>query len=362
MNDIRDKEILNRIKNGIAEAPIDLLDNLKNQTVVKMMEHDDITRQEKERKFQFHMKPIMSFASVAAVFLLVFFNFQQLRVADSEIFLDVNPAIHITTNKKDNVINLEAINQEAARIINEIDYKGEDLNTVTDKILDSLLSLDYIEKEDEIILLSVFNKDKDKGKRQTDELNDVIHEKLDSIDRRPVLLTQSLDKSNTIEEMAKEYGISVGKMTFIRNMIILNPDLKTEDLIKLSLTELIEISQDTGIEIDRILDSQDMDKIRQPSEPMVIPDDYDDYDDDYDDDDNDDDYRNTAGSRSLIGEARAREIALSLVSGNILEFEIELDIDDDEAIYEIEIETDGYEYEIEIDAYSGKVLEFEKDD
>ena len=355
MNKIQDQAILNHIKNGIDEAPIDLLDDIKKETVVKMTEHDNITRQGQERRFQFPMKPIMSFASLAAVFLLVFFNFQQLRVADSEIFLDINPAIHITTNKKDNVINLEAINQEAAEIVSVIEYKGQNINTVTDKILDSLLSLDYIENEDEIILLSVFNKDKEKGKRQADELNDVIHNKLDSIDRRPVLLTQSLDKSNTIEEMAKEYGISVGKMTFIRNMIILNPDLKTEDLVKLSLTDLVAISQDTGIEIDRIIDSQDIDKIRESSEPIVTP------RDDDDDNDDDDDYRNTGIARTLIGEARAKEIALALVDGRIVDFELDMD-DDDDSKYKIEIVADGYEYEIEIDAYIGKVLEFEKDD
>ena len=51
----------------------------------------------------------------------------------------------------------------------------------------------------------------------------------------------------------QKYKISVGKMTFIRNLIILNPNLKTEDLIDISLSELIEISQKYELDIDKII-------------------------------------------------------------------------------------------------------------
>ena len=195
------------------------------------MKHDDITRQEKRKS----IKPIMSFASIAAVFILVFFNFQQLRMPDSEIYLDVNPGIHITTNKRDEVINLEGVNKEAIKIIDEIDYKRRDIDDITEEILESLLNESYIKNEDEVMLLSVFNKDRDKGRAQANDLNQVIHNKLDDVSLRPIILTQALEKSNTVEDFANRYGISVGKMTFIRNMIILNPDLKTEDLVNLTL-------------------------------------------------------------------------------------------------------------------------------
>lgn len=60
-------------------------------------------------------------------------------------------------------------------------------------------------------------------------------------------------------------------------------------------------------------------------------------------------------SKGRISFDEAKKIALDLVNGTIIEFEL----DDDE--YEIEIVKDGIEYEIEIDAYTGKVLKFERD-
>ena len=65
---------------------------------------------------------------------------------------------------------------------------------------------------------------------------------------------------------------------------------------------------------------------------------------------------NAQANTGRISKDQARKIALDLVNGTIIEF----DEDDDE--YEIEIIKDGIEYEIEIDAYTGKILELEKDD
>lgn len=338
---MRDNEILDHIKGGIEEAPINILDNIKGQQVVKMIEHDEITRQEKKRSF----RPIMSFVSVAAVFLLVFINISLVRMPDSQIYLDVNPSLQITTNRRDNVIDLIAINEDALGIVEGIDYKGKDLNTVTEEIMDYFVEESFIDDDHGAVLVSVYNEDSEKSKHQADELNDVITNKLNDSDRHPILLTQSIDKSNAVDDFAERYGISVGKMTFIRNLIILNPDLKTEDLVELSLRELIELFQNKGIDIEKIIDDED--------------------DEDEDDVEIDSQIENTTptptpAKRQLIGEARAREIALGLVNGKIVDFE--LDDDDDDPEYKIEIVANGYEYEIEIDGYTGKVLEFEKDD
>lgn len=378
---MKDNQILDSIKRSVDEAPIDILDNLKSHNVVKMMKHDDITRQEKKMS----LKPIMSFASIAAAFLLIFFNFQQLRMPESEIYLDVNPGIHITTNKKDEVIKLEAINQEAINIIEGIDYKGREIDDVTEEILDSLMEKSYIEFADEVMLLSVFNKDRDKGRAQANQLNELIHKKLDYMNLRPIVLTQALEGSNTVEEFANRYGISFGKMTFIRNMIILNPDLKTEDLVALSIRELIEISQRTGIDIEGIIESSDMDRIPEPEpepeptpepepeptpepepapqpepvptpaprpepaqqpQPQPVP---------------RPEPTPTPSDPSLIGEARAKEIALARTNGGRV-VDIDLDWDDGTPEYEVEIINNGYEYEIEIDGYTGKILDVDRDE
>lgn len=72
------------------------------------------------------------------------------------------------------------------------------------------------------------------------------------------------------------------------------------------------------------------------------------------------DHENKKSSGKIISREEAKNIALGLVNGTIVEFE--LDEDDGRQEYEIEIIANGIEYEIEIDASTGKVLEFESDD
>ena len=67
---------------------------------------------------------------------------------------------------------------------------------------------------------------------------------------------------------------------------------------------------------------------------------------------------------SVIGEARAKEIALSragLSASQITRLTCRKEYDDGRWVYEVEFVADGYEYDCEIDAVTGKVLDFDKE-
>ena len=99
---MKEKEILSSLKNTIENAPIDLLDRIKEQPGTKMIRHDDITRQ---NSIYATARKLIPFASVAAVFLAIFLNWQFTAIAmDSRIYLDVNPSITIETNRQDKAI------------------------------------------------------------------------------------------------------------------------------------------------------------------------------------------------------------------------------------------------------------------
>lgn len=82
-------------------------------------------------------------------------------------------------------------------IIKDIDYKNKDVYEATEDLIDSLVEQSYIIDDEEVMLLSVYNREKEKSKKQADELNNFILKQLESINKDPILLTQSLDKSNT---------------------------------------------------------------------------------------------------------------------------------------------------------------------
>ncbi len=56
---------------------------------------------------------------------------------------------------------------------------------------------------------------------------------------------------------------------------------------------------------------------------------------------------------------RAAEIAVQAVPGEIIE--IELEIENGRLVYEIDILTSFGVYEVEVDAYTGEIIEIERD-
>ena len=71
----------------------------------------------------------------------------------------------------------------------------------------------------------------------------------------------------------------------------------------------------------------------------------------------------TIDDTSLIGQDKARQIALALVPGAGTEhIRLKLDYDDGRALYEGDIRYGGQEYEFELDAASGAVLKWEADE
>lgn len=65
-------------------------------------------------------------------------------------------------------------------------------------------------------------------------------------------------------------------------------------------------------------------------------------------------------SKGYIGLAKAKQIALSKVSGATV-VKAEFDMDDGVPVYEVELVKGIYEYEYKIHAKTGKILEYEKD-
>ncbi|MFH5836423.1 PepSY domain-containing protein [Proteiniclasticum sp. C24MP] len=342
---MNEKNINERIKSIVDDAPIDLLDQIKEKPVARMMRHDEITSQKKPKTLVEKLIPL----AAAAILLVMFGTWQhQYLAADTEIYMDINPSIEIVTNRKSQVIDIKAGNMEGEDLIENLSYKGKDYLEVTGELLDELILSGYLGEARELLLLSVYNEDMEKETSQLSELDTYIHDYLRERGIDPVVLGQKIEKTNTIEDYARDYGISLSKMTFIRNLMILHPELQVEELTQMSIRDLIKLSRNLGIDLEGIIESQDWEKIDEE----VIPE----MDDDIDDQDDDDEDDEMEPARTRLTLEEARRIALGRVNGTILEE----DADDDS--YEFEITKDNMKYEIEVHAYTGNIVDFDAED
>jgi len=272
---MNETKIVERIKNILDSAPIDLLNQIKAEPVEQMLKHDEITSQNKSKSVMTKMIPL----AAAAILLLMFGTWRyQYFTAYTEIYMDINPSIELVTNRRSQVIDIKTGNTEGEELIKNISYKGKNYLEVTSELLDELIVSGYLSESNELILLSVYNKNMEKEATHLNELDLYIHEYLTSKGVDTVILGQKIEKTNTLRDYANDYGISLSKMTFIRNLMIVHPELEIEELVELSLQELVELSRQLGIDLKGIIESQDWEKIPEETEkpeeieePEVLP-------------------------------------------------------------------------------------------
>ena len=356
-----ENKILDCIKKSINNAPINILDNIKAQNIPRIIQHDEITRQFKEKRFS---RKVMPMASLAATFILAIGLWQYwYKIPDSHIYLDINPSIEIITNKREQAINVLTYNSDGSRLIKDIHFKGKDIVVVTEEILQKMIDLEYMNSPDNYLLISIHNKNLYKQNLQKNKLNASIHSYMKKQAFSPIILIQDVENNRTVKDYANEYGISLSRITLIGKIIKLNSILQIEDLVDLSLEELITLSQSIGINLEDIVHSDDFSRIPKYMDTDEIYEDLKEVDDIDDLEDEIQPKENTTPAKKIISNEEAIRISLSLTKGGtIISMELDIDDEEDEAKYEIKITEGKNVYEIELDAYTGNVLEFDIDE
>lgn len=255
---------------------------------------------------------------------------------------------------------MEALQPQDQELIQGISIKNKDIYTLMEEVLDVLPRREGYEELQPALLVSVQHKDMQKGQTQSRRLNTLIHEYLQKQRLKQVVLSQHITPSQTLEEHAHQYNVSIGKMTFIRNLIILNPSFTVEELVPLSIDELVKLSVETGLNLKEIIE------VEEELEPL--------YQEHPSDEKKEDSASNESSPKTqrpspkkkedsparMLTKKQAGNIALKRVKGTITD--IDLDEDDGRWIYEIEIQAQGKEYEVRLDAYRGTILEIEVDE
>ena len=328
-------QIIKKIERGIDEAPINKMDQIKAAKVEKMAKHDHITKQPAKKL------PIYKVAAIAAIFLFAFLGYRyQYVTPDTMVYLDVNPSFEIGINRAGKVVEVEAVNDDAKAVIESLSLDKMSIEEVVEAITHKLVEMDYLRSDQNMILVSVYNKNEDKRIAQSDTIEKVIKIELEKDLIESVVLSQSISvKSDDDDD--DNLDVSRGKMHFINTLLSMDSTLNKQDLASMSIQELVVVANRSDFSLNDYFTESEVKAIKQ----ILFSD---------DDDDSDDDSDDIKGTRITLDVAKT--IALNRVKGTI----VDMDQDNDE--YKFEITLDGKKYEIEINAYTGKIIKVEMDE
>ena len=238
---------------------------------------------------------------------------QQAHAVTSVVSLDVNPSIELRVNSREKVVSCQALNDEAAAVLADMDggrdLKGVKADVAVNAIVGSLVRCGYLDTLSSAILISVEDKDQARAQRLQQELTSVAGGALG--DSQAAVLSQTVQQDKELEKQAKANNISTGKAALIRQAMALNSSLTFEGLAKLSVEEL-----------------RDLIEAGAPGMPI--------------------------GMQAAL-EAAARYAGLT--TADITDADVDPELDENPAHYEVEFQVPGKgELEYKVEAYTGQVL------
>ena len=179
-----------------------------------------------------------SAAAALAMLLGAGFYFSYNYSVDSLIGIDVNPSLELEVSKRERVISARALNGDAETVLSGMDLKNVDLDVAVNAIIGSMLQNGYLSADGNSIFVTVENDDENKGQVLSDSLMQQINAALSSNDINGSVVGAAYGKDASVQSIADTYGISYGKASVASAAVANNPELKIEQAVKMSVSQL----------------------------------------------------------------------------------------------------------------------------
>ena len=342
---MRKKKIEKQLNNAISNMVPDVLDKILAQCEEREgLETMKFKKDKKEKALVVEEKTIkrrfftpkligaMATVVICAFGILGVNQYQKtMSAVDTVIDFDVNPSVEIKTNKKEEIVEVNALNDEGKTILQDMDLENVDLDVAVNALIGSMLKNGYISEAQNSILVSVKNDDEIKAKNLEEKISKDIDELLKAQNIQGSILSQMYNDDDEMEKLAKQYNISEGKAELINRIV--KAEMKDskgnvytfESLSKLSINELNVLLNSKNVVLNNVIST------------------------------------GNASETGLIGQEKAKEIAFTkagVTATTVSELEVELDCDDGVLVYEVEFRSGNneYEYEYDIHAKDGTIV------
>lgn len=325
---MKNSEMNSKIKQAFEHAVPDVLDSVRQNCEEQKGQVIMMTQPKKTNRWIKRIAAIA--AAVAVVFAGVagFYAYRTNYKVDSTVSLDVNPSIEIKVNKKEQVLEVNALNQDAKTIVDNMDFKGSNLDVTVNALIGSMLRNGYLSELSNSILVSVNNSDPQKSAVLQEKLAQEINALLQTDSFSGAVLSQTVSENTELQKLADTYSITYGKAQLIKQIADNDPLHTFEELVPLSINELNLLAASSNTELKNI------ESIGSASDKDYI---------------GGDKAKSAAFAHAGVSASDARAVS------------VKLDYEDGAMVYEVEFNAGNYEYEYDIDARTGAVLKHEKE-
>ncbi len=185
------------------------------------------------------------------------------------VSIDVNPSIELDVSKDDKVVNIITLNEDAVKIVGEMELEDVDLNVAINALMGSMVSSGYLSQDHNYVMVTVESEDEDKANELKKEVSQSIEKTLTTNNIPGEVLEQVVAPNENEDLDAK---ISVGKTALINKIISYNNTLSFEELAAMSLSELDELVDEMDLVIEDLLE-EEIEALEEllENKPVTVP-------------------------------------------------------------------------------------------
>lgn len=284
-----------------------------------------MTNQNPEKKTR---KPLRLAALAAAACLVIAIGggsiyYNRSQTAASIVSLDVNPSIELVLNSSERVLRAEALNEDAAAVLDGMDLKGSTLDVAVNALMGSLLKNGYVDELANSILITVEDDNAARAAQLESRLTETVNAVMTSSSINGAILSQVVSQNQELQAKADEYGISLGKAQLIQQLVDQNPTLTFEGLAGRTVNDLNLLLSSQATTLSTVSST------------------------------------GQASDGSYIGTEVAKNAALAhagLTADQVTVAKVDFDMEDGRMVYEVEFWADNVEYEYDVDATTGEIV------
>lgn len=323
-----DRELNEKLRQAYEHATPDVLDAVLSDCNEQKGRVVSMTTEKKKNAW---LRPLIAAAACLCLLLGGGFGLKSYRVnhmVDATVSLDVNPSVELQVNQKERVLNVKAMNEDGRIIVGDMDLSGSSLDVAVNALIGSMLQNGYLNELANSILISVDNDDPVRGADLQARLSAEVDQLLQTDSFSASVLSQTVVRSSELQQMAEQYGITLGKAQLIQDILSRSTLHTFDELAPLSIHELnLLLGKETTA----------------ATQVTVV---------------------GTASEKGYIGEAKAKTVALEragVTESELLLYKIGLDTHNGTMVYDVEFTTDSYEFDCDVNAKTGEIVKFEKE-
>jgi hypothetical protein len=236
------------IKEVVKDTSPDILESIKNSPRFKVPQKeskDSILSIFSPRSYRMAFGSLLMLVILITVFVLS--PAEQTYAAT--ITLDINPQIEISLDDDDNVIDINALNEDGETIVSQIGrYKRQSIDSVLGNMVKALESEGYLIDDTNYMIVSVECDNQEIKERIQSMVEQQIETEANHYQRQMHFIRDTYESNDEdqdiINQLAIEYNVSPPRMNLMYAIVALDDSYSYEDLAQLTPRSLYDIYQD----------------------------------------------------------------------------------------------------------------------